>query len=208
MKLNQVFALFLVFCGLVALYMGGFELPLWLNGNATPSVVTLEELGSSATPSNVHVTITDFEFSSLYVVETSGRDRDDPKRAWLPLNLQGSTQFSPEPLYPVIVLVDDIKAPTARLQDVTSRTQLTGIITSGVTGIREEAKNKLLKATKQNNLSEAIVLEIDRPFPELKTIVLTFLMAIAFFGVAAHAAYSPETPTEESPEEIDETFSP
>jgi len=207
MKLNHLFAIFLALCGLIALGKGAFEFYHWFNGREAPSVVSLEYLGSQQHPSNVHITVTDFEFADSYVEEYSRRSKK-ARCVWIPLNLPGATEFSPEPPYPVIVRVNDLEDHEARMQDVFSRTELTGMVTSGLTGISIDARNQLIKSTKQINLHEAIILEIDQHFPDFKTTTLTLMMAIVFFAVAAHAAWAQSPPPPEPTDEMEDPSLP
>ena len=200
MKDNHFFAMFVAICGVIALGAGGRELNLWLTGTPTPRVMTLEEVGSDPAPSNVHVTITDFEFADRYVEEFYGR-YEKIRYVWLPLNLPGAAPLSEGTPYPVIVRIGDMDDPEARLQEVISREQLTGILSVGVAGLGEHGEKELLRSIKRKSLKQAIILDLDRPFPSLKMTALMLGMAVLFLGVAAHSAYFRAKPSEPTPED-------
>ncbi len=200
MKDSHFFAMFVAICGVIALGAGGRELNLWLTGTPTPKVTTLDEVGSDPTPSNIHVTITDFEFADTYVEELYGRE-ERIRYVWFPLNLPGAAPLSEGTPYPVIVRISNMDDPEARLQEVTSREQLTGILSVGMLGLGEHGEKELLRSIKQDSLKQAILLDLDRPFPSLKMTALMLGMAVIFFGVAAHSAFFRSKPAEPTPED-------
>ncbi len=203
LKPNHLLAFVLAFAGLVAFGIGGNDLTLWLSGTQSPLRVTLETLGSSPDPSNVHVTITDFEFPDTIVTETVRRK---VQTVWIPLQLPGSTKYSQQTNYPVIVRVDNFEDYQKRLDELVTRTELTGVITSGVVGIDKYTRAELLRATNQLHFEDAIVINVDRGFPQSKSIVIALLLGAGFWLVAAHAFFSRPYRSDEEEESEDGEF--
>lgn len=181
--------------GLVATYFGFFNSAIYVGGTSTPERISIEELGKPGTSYNTHVTITDFGFDR-YVAT------DFDLEVWLPIRIKSNRVYQKSPERPIIVYLTDgldgveisdeerkarnVRGKLNRIEEVTSRPELTGILTSGIRGGDSNQAQELADIIGDASIDDALTLQVDRPFPgffESVPCFLAGLLLIALSGV-------------------------
>lgn len=179
--------------GLAAVYFGYFNSAIYVGGSSTPQRISIEELGKPGTSYNTHVTITDFGFDRYIATDFN-------LEVWLPVRIKSDRVYQKSPERPIIVYLthgldsaeisDEEKAARGvrgklnRTEEVTSRPELTGILTSGIKGADSSQIQKISEIIGDASIHEALTLQVDKPFPGFFESVPCFLSGILLVAAA------------------------
>jgi hypothetical protein len=180
------------FGSIIALFVSGSLLfPTWEEkrlldkGTPQPQRITLAELAAKSEVDNVHLTITDFDWGTHYVAEE--RKGGSLACVWFPLVPPGHNERIPRQSDNVIrVVVKSTKVRTdAEVQQLASRTELTGIVTNDIASMGANPAEKLYEYYPGANFKKAFVIEEGREFPnaERGNLLLASGVGLAILGV-------------------------
>lgn len=140
-----------------ALLMGGYQSSLLLRGSVHPERATIREIGDVNGTSNVHLTVTDFEFGQHIVTL---KENGDWRRVWIPLLL-------PDGSWPdrKVVLHTNRVDNLAQLNTVLKRTTVTGVATNFLQSLGSNQQEQFAPIYPNVDLDGAIALELDGSMP-------------------------------------------
>ncbi|QDV86839.1 hypothetical protein [Planctomycetes bacterium TBK1r] len=147
----------LFYLGTGALLMGGYKSSLLLRGSVIPERAMLTSIGKVNGTSNVHLTVTDFEFGKHIVTL---KDDGTWQRVWIPLLLPDGSW----PDRKVVLHSQHIKNP-AQLNAVLKRKTVTGVATNFFQSLGKNQQEQFAPLYPNVNLSGAIALELDGAMP-------------------------------------------
>lgn len=160
--------------GLACSLFGFKEARLAFNGTKEPEQVTLAALGATDGTSNVHLTVSDFQFGEGVVFEEkNGRWT----QIWIPL-VEPGEKWTPRP---IVVNSNDVKSEHD-LNSLVLKTELTGVITGG---LGSKQSKQFAAMYPQTDLKNALVLDLDKSFPSTLTAVGLLVIGVIALLVAA-----------------------
>jgi len=156
---------------IVAVIGGGFCLffgwrasHVFNNGTPEPQRVALAAMTNP--PTNLHLTVTDFDWGGGFVTkEDKGGSWD---RVWIPLVPPGFRPGAPAgnaPYVPVVVDLGKVKSQGELEVIAATRKEVTGVVTSGWYSLDSDVATKLANGNPAADYSKAVILDPDYEFP-------------------------------------------
>lgn len=172
------FKFFLLVAGIGCCVLAVIEFQLWLKGSSQPETITLADLGSAESISNIHLEITDFTINDNYVVEQDEKS-GKVRKGWFLLEIPGKNPIDPSGTTPTErPVVAQISGDEDHMQEVFLRNALRGVVTTDGSGLDEDLKRDFGPSIRKGSLVNAIKFEVDRSFPSLVWVIPLFLGGI------------------------------
>ncbi|RCS49310.1 hypothetical protein DTL42_12300 [Bremerella cremea] len=170
--------LLLLIGGISCCIFAAVEFRLWSQGTSQPETITLADLGSSDSLSNIHFEITDFTVNDDYIVEQDEKS-DKVRKGWFLLEIPANDPLDPLKSNPTErPVIAQISGDEDHMGEVLRSNQLRGVITSIGSGLDKDVKQKLAASLQKGSLDDAIKFEVDRSFPSLIWVIPLFLGGI------------------------------
>ena len=147
----------LFYLGTGAVLMGGYQSSLLLRGTVDPERATITEIGAADGTTNVHLTVTDFEFGKHIVTL---KDDGTWERVWIPLLLPDGSW----PVRKVVLHSGEIKDP-AQLNAALKLRTVTGVATNFYQSLGRNQQEEFEPIYPNVELRGAIALELDGKMP-------------------------------------------
>ncbi len=172
------FKLFLLIAGIGCCFLAVIEFRLWSKGSSQPETITLAELGSADSVSNIHLEITNFTVNDNYVVEQA-ENSGKVRKGWFLLEIPGNNPLDPLESSPTErPVVVQISGDEDHMKDVLQRNELRGVVTTDGSGLDKDLKRQFGPSIRQGSLDNAIKFEVERSFPSLVWVIPLFLGGI------------------------------
>ncbi len=172
------------------------EFTIWVRGTSQPQRVTVADLTSADSISSFHVTVTDPGFLEDYI--QGGITESSPTEAWFPVFIQNEDGTIDAPVRPLIAHVEGLRDDPDRVNEILSRSELTGILQHHQSHLSEKEKEHLQEIILDGNIEHAIVLSVDQPFPSLASLLGYTLGGCLLMGICLWLSLkAPKQPPEE-----------